>query len=1275
MDALQASSEGMTLLLKGAHTGPLTLNHKVTLRSDEEAVFLGPVTVQGESVLEGLTFSGGDEKEPALTAKGGQYSNCHIGQNGTLSLQVHAEAHFQNCQLPGQIRIWNSQAWFRGCESWAISVIQGRVSLDSCVVRGDPDWNVGSAGLFLRCAHAVARNTRFEGGGIQAFGGSVYLRDCHIEEQRIGLLLDKASGRSTLENCRILSSREMAIRSSGGFLYAWNTVIRDSGEGWRAGDYSRGILHNCTLQNCRDGAVCLTPEISSRKGQVELRRCLLVGNAAGLKLRVGSILVQSCTFSSNDEDWVLEHELADLKTRDLNRAKPADHIFDEEARRRISAHEFVELIDGGRTDFSGCNLEEVTITEQTRYQLDGPQFKDGLIPLQGATFRGATLTNSCLMGFDLSGSDFSGSDFTGGSVHGSLLPDSNFTGTKLCGFKVYNSILWGAQMMRCDLTAGGLYLDDPCKAPKCDREVTPLNFEEAVLIRAEFRGDFSESCFSRVKAERANFLRAKLNRADFRDADLREALFGRAGGVHDKILESADVRFQGADLSKAQMSHRNYQRADFRDCSLRSVNFSYCDLTGADLEGARLGSNSWVHARLDGVRVPEMTEDPVVSPLEQSKATAREDDFPDEAWSLSGSVKELSFLPDGSLGILSILPGNVVFEVISPSNGVKRAKLLVSIPLDETKALATASRDGTRVAILGPGGTIAVWGVWEQRKLKELKLPGGSATYRDSSISLSADGSRLAIQLYERVVVFDANTGEELFNLGIQHASGLTLSPDGRSLLWIYGLELHLQPLSGFPRVLKGEWTKLTRYFWSNDGRRLALLGRDIHILDLESEAVQKLQIPRGNLMLAVFCLAFGPNNKKLCAAGTGPLLWFDIPSGNCISCEDVQPNLTSLAVSPDGEVYLGHGTDSRAGLLEHCRPENGTLERRAEFGWRLLVPDNENHLLIDPPIGTAWEPNERAQLACLSTRTPAPLCRRIPRTPVALSMNGSRYAYTCRQNEVLVHTVGSQNEPSILEGDRPFHQSFSRDAKRLLVMQKKWTILYRFEESHQATEVWRGGEETRHAALHPDGSIAVVVNDKAISAFHVDDDSVLWDDAPESPAERRRGKGAVKVALVDGGEILLWCRSEGSGVARVRSYETRSGNALAERTFELGSTACINDNFHRLWAPGCSDIVLRTEDGFCVWDPRSGEDKFYRRTSGQGYLAFGFPQLSPDGSLLAFPEREAIRILSLPEGDVVDSIPTESLGLSSLCWLANTRNLVYKGTGRSYRLWPAGSG
>jgi len=229
-----------------------------------------------------------------------------------------------------------------------------------------------------------------------------------------------------------------------------------------------------------------------------------------------------------------------------------------------------------------------TLSVLTRIQDDNDYLRESVILfLYSAQFLTEgklriNLSESCLLNadfqaVDLSKADLSEIDLTEANFSGAKLNETIFTKTNL-----QKSIFTFAKLIKSNFS---------------ESELSKSNFSFADLTKANlYKANLSEADLSNTILIGTNFSSATLDKANFEKANTKIEL--QAG-----IPEDEFVNFNGAILTKADLTKANFEGASFEEVNLSGatlceVNFQKANLSHADLSGANLTKANLENAKL-----------------------------------------------------------------------------------------------------------------------------------------------------------------------------------------------------------------------------------------------------------------------------------------------------------------------------------------------------------------------------------------------------------------------------------------------------------------------------------------------------------------------------------------------------------------------------------------------------------------------------------------------------------------------------------------------------
>jgi WD40 repeat protein len=619
--------------------------------------------------------------------------------------------------------------------------------------------------------------------------------------------------------------------------------------------------------------------------------------------------------------------------------------------------------------------------------------------------------------------------------------------------------------------------------------------------------------------------------------------------------------------------------------------------------------------------------------------------------------------------------------------------------------VALASPDGGHLAAMGPHDqTLALWDVAAGQKVRELTFhsqaewPSSFEPYAPNrmgvvKLAFSSDGSTLAAHEGERIQVWDVLSGQEKLSMKCGRPERLCLSPDGKSVAWSVGKQLHLQPLDGIARTITGEWRYAAGLSWSPRGDRIALLEhRKLHLIRPDSDEIVTLALPDSNMNCRASALAFSPDGTQLYAgADDTPLCRVLLDDGNKMNrWKRLGWNVASIAVAPGAEwLWLGFGTqDSEwafpAGRLLRVHVPGNSFEWMSEFGLRLLSPDAQGaKFLEDSP--DKWVCS-RLNLWTLGRKNPQGASRRQSQTHALLAPTGDRFAYSdmpaggesecSAKREVSICSLGDAPEATLdVKSAVPY--GFSEDARWLLVFDgdaqmfeegsRCWVRPFKLTRGESYASLAGNSTMTR-VAMGCAGSIQMVDP-------HGDEDIVLWEHQWGTEGQISGTSTSFKaetcVRFLGGDRFVVACYNVDMQRDLVVTLDAATGRQLACIEVKHPHTLELFHLAPRLWFPSATRVVLPVEDGYAVYALETGAEECRIATS-PDFLKTGYPVLSADCSLLAVPEPGRVKVFSLPKGELFDELKTETPVTApiSMTWMPRGSRLVTQGPGRSYQVW-----
>jgi WD40 repeat protein len=508
---------------------------------------------------------------------------------------------------------------------------------------------------------------------------------------------------------------------------------------------------------------------------------------------------------------------------------------------------------------------------------------------------------------------------------------------------------------------------------------------------------------------------------------------------------------------------------------------------------------------------------------------------------------------------------------------------------------ATLSADGRRVALGTRGGDIAVWDLLEAAEPTRIKRYGTLV----HSLRFSPDGGRLLSADYSKAHLWNASTGERLFDFDghepLLQAAAMssdgrrvaTVADDRRAIVW--------DALSGDKlRVFPVEASKLVGVHFSGNGRRLVTtsINGTASVWDLETDT--EIEVLRGHQGKVVKA-AFTSDGRRVVtsAAGDASVALWDVDRRavprfdhkRYVNAFDLSTDGTRLLVSDrsGNTVIWDSAGGSRIGTLSGHRGE--IISCRLSRDGRRAVTSSQDRttrlwdvetgrVLRKYPAGRGFQ---GAQLG--------PDGRWI----AVLSADGSEVLIADAESGDTLQSLMTDSRETTCFG-------FSPDGELVWAATKQGVILWR-RATGERLSVLRGHEEhIRSVRFHPGGGLVVTASQ--------DKSARVW----ELPAAKERctlvhSSGVFSAAIHPAGDRVLTRSAD--EVARV--WDAQSGALLLSlRSHEARLIAAV-------YAPDGRWVLTTSFDHTArLWDAATGEEFLTFR--GHSDRLIGSVCFTPDG-------------------------------------------------------------
>jgi WD40 repeat protein/serine/threonine protein kinase len=513
------------------------------------------------------------------------------------------------------------------------------------------------------------------------------------------------------------------------------------------------------------------------------------------------------------------------------------------------------------------------------------------------------------------------------------------------------------------------------------------------------------------------------------------------------------------------------------------------------------------------------------------------------------------------------------------------------------------SPDGALAASASQDGTVCIWDTATGAIVRVL-----DAGMPVVDVQFNRDATRLVAACLDKVVTWDARSGEELAVIdGLQSAIRVAVSPDDQMLAISLGSIIELREFPGGRTLHRLPFHKypVVDLTFSPDGAKLASAGGlDKHVVLWDTSTGRQLKALHAHEEMAT-CVAFSPDGKRLASGGKDRTVkvW-DVNSAALVwSCRGNDGGVESLVWLPDGRHLVSGGNDGTIKTWDTGR-EVGTV-KVVHSGPQVegfeFDSDPERFISTSGAEVKVWRGGACEQTFALAGHE-TPVAR------IVFSLDGRLMASSDAQGVVKLWDRATRAELHHLASHAGlvFDLCFSHDGRWLVSGGADTKLRIWDTETGRAIHTLDGHSDAiRAVAINPDATrIASCGNDKTVR---------VWDRATGQELATFTGhtKSVLDVAFSNhrGEPGLL---ASAGGVDRtIRVWDLASGDELPrlEGSTDTVNTVSFTPNSRRIMSAG-SDLQLR------IWDAETGHELLglpsyptavvFRHTS------------SPDGSRIA---------------------------------------------------------
>lgn len=598
---------------------------------------------------------------------------------------------------------------------------------------------------------------------------------------------------------------------------------------------------------------------------------------------------------------------------------------------------------------------------------------------------------------------------------------------------------------------------------------------------------------------------------------------------------------------------------------------------------------------------------------------------------VDGAGGALDWSPDGTTYATEAPEGNGAVEIRDAASGTTTVSWAGHPP--DLVDLAF-SADGSMLATTGVDGALKLWDPGTGQLLRTLQ---GAPETVVVGPSFSPDGQLVAASWQGEGLarVWDRTTGAVGHELVTRTDDGLpsnttAFSPDGTRFAFTYNATPRVVELSTGTAIfdLPGNTFPVNDIEWSPDGRYIATVGNDYHVVVWDGATGAELARARGHTSL-IGVTTWSPDSRRLATGSRdgSAKVWSvgaerDVEEVMSLSAASTQPGVGWMAFSPDGERLLTGSFDPPSATTWDVGVTGGaevaTYPVDTEGYAGLDYTADGDRLVVGTGAGEA---------TVRDTATGTVVQRMGPHAGMPADTIRTTYSVDVSPDGSLIATTGADETMSVWDA-RTGAEVFTRGVDAVGADADSGGEVVVLDRAGQllATRTTVVGEFLTDVEFSPAGQLLAFASAPYVGYRETPLDVEVWD--------WQRDEVVLRIPLA-GGEPALSFHPDGDRivVAQGEKATVVGVPSGAELTVMIGHSAA---NVAVAYSPDGSRIATGHEDGAVrVWDAESGQPVTVLRGQATRIKTVVF---SPDSTRLAASDSEAtVRVSALDLDDLIE--------------------------------------